>query len=138
MVSLAPGFETLALRLVLGAIFIVHGYPKLSNLKQTAGFLGSQGFAPAIFWAFVLSVTEFFGGIALVIGFASRIAAVLLIISMLVALCLHLFKWKTPFTKGKEGIGWEYDLLIIAGLLAVLLLGSGNISVDSVIGWMWG
>ena len=82
------------------------GFPKLKNLKATAGFLASSGFKPGIFWALVLGSTEFFGGLALLAGFASRIAAGFLIISMVVATLLKIFKWKVPFSKGNDA-GWE-------------------------------
>lgn len=137
MASLFPGWESLALRIVLGAIFIVHGLPKLKNLKGTADMVTSIGFRPGMFWAFMLAASEFFGGILLVVGLASRVAAAFLVIAMLVATGAKIFVWKIPFTKGQEA-GWEYDAMLLAGLVAVLLLGSGNISVDQMMGWMLG
>lgn len=134
MASLFPGLETLALRLALGAIFIVHGYPKLfKDFKGTTSLVKSLGFKPATFWAFMLAVTEFFGGILLVVGLASRVASAFLLVSMLVATWAKIVVWKVPFSKGHE-TGWEYDAIILAGLVAVLLLGSGNWSVDVIVG----
>ncbi|MEK6951088.1 MAG: DoxX family protein [Nanoarchaeota archaeon] len=139
MVALAAAiWAPLALRLVLGIEFLVHGYPKLfKQFKGTADFLAGLGFKPGLFWALVLGVTEFFGGLALLAGFASRVAAGLLIVSMLVATLLKIFKWKVPFAKGNDA-GWEWDWLILGGLVALFLLGSGPWSVDQVLGWGWG
>ena len=132
-----PEIASLALRAVLGIEFAVHGFPKLKNLKATAGFLASSGFKPGMFWAFILGTTEFVGGLALLAGFASRIAAGFLIISMVVATLLKIFKWKVPFSKGNEA-GWEWDFILLGGLIALFLLGSGSYSVDQMMGWMWG
>lgn len=125
------------LRFVLGIEFIVHGYPKLKNFKGTAGFLASLGFKPGSFWAAALGITEFFGGIALLAGIFTRIAAGLLIISMVVATLLKIFKWKVPFAKGNDA-GWEWDFIILGALIALFLLGAGTLSVDQAMGWMLG
>lgn len=126
------------LRLVLGIEFIVHGYPKLfKDFKGTAGFLAGMGFKPGVFWAAVLGITEFFGGIVLLLGAFTRIAAGLLIISMAVATLFKIFKWNVPFTKGNDA-GWEWDFIILGALIALFLLGAGTWSVDQAMGWMWG
>src|SRR3989344_7803034 len=117
MVVISADWAPLALRLVLAAVFIVHGYPKLfKDFQGTSGFLANLGFKPGAFWAVVLGVSEFFGGIALLLGVVSRIVASLLIISMTVATLIKIFKWKSSFSS-KEGMGWEFDLLILAGLI---------------------
>ena len=128
---------SVALRAVLGPEFIVHGYPKLKNLATTAGFLASQGFKPGKFWALVLGSTELFGGLAVLVGFASRIAAGLLLIAMTIATLLKIFKWKVPFAKGNEA-GWEWDFIIVGALVTLLILGSGTYSIDQVVGWILG
>ncbi len=138
MVALYVEWAPVALRIALGFVFLAHGYPKLfKDFKGTAGFLAGIGFRPGALWALVLGSAEFFGGLALLLGFASRIAAGLLIISMTVATLLKIFVWKVPFTKGSEA-GWEFDASLLAGLIAVFLLGSGTLSLDQLIGWMVG
>ncbi|MBI1968387.1 DoxX family protein [Candidatus Woesearchaeota archaeon] len=137
MAVLTADWAPLALRLALGVIFIAHGYPKLKNVKSTAQWLASSGFKPGKFWALVLGFSEFFGGFALLIGFFSRLAAVALIISMSVATFLKIFKWKTPFT-AMDKMGWEFDVLLLAALVALFLLGSGALSIDQLLGWKWG
>lgn len=138
MIPTYPEWAAVALRLVLAATFLVHGYPKLfKNFRSTAGFLADLGFKPGVFWALVLGVTEFFGGAVLLLGFATRLASGLLIISMSVATLLKIFKWKTPFTKGQDA-GWEWDLVLLGGLVALFLLGAGALSLDSTLGWVLG
>ncbi len=137
MTVLTADWAPLALRLALGVIFIAHGYPKLKNVKGTAQWLAASGFKPGRFWALVLGFSEFFGGFALLIGILSRLAAAALIISMFVATFLKIFKWKTPFT-AMDKMGWEFDVLILAGLVALFLLGSGALSIDQLLGWRFG
>ncbi|MBS3166140.1 DoxX family protein [Candidatus Woesearchaeota archaeon] len=137
MVTLDTSWASISLRLVLAAILVVHGYPKLKNFKQTVGFVGSLGFWPAKFWAFMLGIAELLGGIAILVGLFSRIFAGILIIVMCVATYAKVFKWKVPFTK-MDAMGWEYDVMILAALIALFLLGSGAYSIDGVMGWIWG
>lgn len=133
----ATSWASLILRLVIGILFIVHGYPKIKNLKKTAKFTKSIGFKPAMFWAFVLAATEFFGGIALVIGFATRVASVFLFVAMLVATYYKIFVWNSPFTSQKQE-GYEWDLVLMAGLAAIFLLSSGIWSLDAMMNWSLG
>ena len=137
MVALSVDWAPIALRIILGIIFIMAGYPKLKDLKGTGGFLAGLGFKPGVFWAFILGIAEFFGGIAILIGLFSRIGSGVLFISMLVALYVQIFVWKTPF-QSKEKPGYMADVLILIGLLTVFLLGSGTLSFDQVIGWTLG
>lgn len=133
MVMYAILWAPVALRVALGAIFIVHGYPKLfKDFKGTAKFLESISFKPGAFWALVLGVAEFFGGLAILGGIGTRVAAGVLIISMVVATLLKIFKWKTPFTT-MQGMGWEFDLLILVGLIALLFLGSGELALNQLV-----
>ncbi|MBI4151691.1 DoxX family protein [Candidatus Woesearchaeota archaeon] len=138
MVMISADGGMLILRIILSFVFLVHGFPKLfKDLQGTSGFLSSLGFKPGIFWALILGVTEFFGGLALLVGFVSRVAAGALIISMTVATLLKIFKWKTPFTQ-QQAPGWEFDFVLLGGLIALFLLGSGSISVDQYFGWILG
>lgn len=138
MVTISVDWAPLALRVVLASVFIAHGYPKLfKDFAGTSGFLSGLGFKPGAFWAVVLGISEFFGGIALLLGAASRVAVSLLIVSMTVATLTKIIKWKMPFTKS-DGQSWEFDLLLVAGLITLFLLGSGNFSVDQMMGWVFG
>lgn len=123
-------FAPLVLRLVLGLAFIVHGYPKLFNREArigTAGWFDSIGIRPGKFWIVVSGVAEFFGGVALILGFYTQIAAALIAINMLVAMWKA--KWgKTGFTA--QG-GWELDLAYLAMAAALIFLGAGAWGIDT-------
>ena len=134
MVELLAEWAVLPLRIIIGIIFIYHGYPKLfKDFKGTKKFVKSIGFIPANFWAFMLAFAEFFGGVAILLGVFTRIAAILIFIVMCVASYFNIFKWKKPF-----GGGYEFDLMLLAGLITIFLLGAGNLSIDGIIGWVLG
>ncbi len=130
MLNLFPGFldygffAPLLLRLIVGLIFVAHGYPKLfGGFSQTAGFFESVGIKPAKFWVFVVGVVEFFGGIALIVGFATQLAALLIAIDMLVAI------WKVKAKQGFVG-GYEFDLTLLVAALSLVLTGAGAYAID--------
>ena len=118
----------LVLRVFLGAIFIYHGLPKLSMPASMAKGMGkSTGFVA------VLGFFEFVAGLALILGFYVEIAAIVTSIVMLGALYHKMFKWKTPFF-AMDKTGWEFDFALLGMAVAVLFLGSGSISLDSLFG----
>ena len=125
------GLGVFALRLVLGVIFLVHGWPKLRNLKQTAAGFSGMGFKPGGFWGTLVALLEFFGGIALVLGFYTQTFAALFALQF-----LTIIVWKIARRQPFVG-GIEFDLLILAGFLVLLLNGGGAWSLDRAffLGW---
>ncbi|MFQ5913564.1 MAG: DoxX family protein [Nitrospinota bacterium] len=125
----------LLIRLSLASIFIVHGYPKLftnaPGLKGFSGALTKMGVPLPFLLAAVVGILEFFGGIALGLGIATRWLGLLLAIHMIVAILL--VTQKKGFTQGHEA-GYEFNLLLLAGALMLLVMGPGPISIDWAIG----
>lgn len=122
--DLAP----LVLRIVVGLAFVAHGYPKLfQNRAGVAQWLDSIGITPGKFWALVVGVVEFFGGIVLILGVWVELAGLLIAINMLVAM------WKVKW--GKAGYvtqgGWELDLIYLAVALSFLFTGPGAWALSS-------
>jgi putative oxidoreductase len=118
------GWAILLLRIVLAVIFFAHGWPKIKNFKGTAGWLGGEGFKPGWFWAALVCIAEVGGGIFLLLGLYTQVAALVLTVNILVALFFKVHKkagFKVDMTHG----GWEFDLLIIAALLLLTTVGSG-------------
>jgi putative oxidoreductase len=111
------------LRVVLGLIMFVHGKSKIKSLKKTGEGFETMGFRPGIFWATVVTIVEFLGGLFLIFGFLTQVVAFVLAIQFLVI--LFTVKRKAAF----QG-GLEFDLLILAVALALMVLGSGNLSID--------
>ncbi len=110
----------------MGIILVAHGWPKIKDIKGTAAWMG-QMFKPGVFWAVVVSVTEFIGGLFLIFGFLSQIVAILVAVQFVVIIL------KMKFSKGFKD-GYEFDLLIMAAALALLALGGGTYSLDSYLG----
>lgn len=114
----------LVLRVVLGLIFVYHSVPKLKMPAAIAKMMGSQ---PS--FVFILGLVELLSGLSAIIGFFTQIAAILLGIVMLGALYFKIFVWRIPFSAEKT-TGWEFDLILLAAAIALLLLGSGVFSID--------
>jgi putative oxidoreductase len=117
----------LVLRLGMGAMFIVHGWPKLQGgverWTQVGGALGHLGITwqPA-FWGFMAALSEFGGGICLILGFAFRPACILMGFTMLVATTMHLK------TQGVAEASHAIECLSV--FLGLLFIGPGKFSVD--------
>jgi putative oxidoreductase len=109
------------IRILAGITFITHGLPKFEDITGTQGFFGSIGLPPEL--VLPIGILEVIGGIALIIGVLTRIAAALLIIDMIGAIIL------VKLSDGFVG-GYEFELLLIAISLSLLLTGPGRISIE--------
>jgi putative oxidoreductase len=117
----------LALRLVLGAVMIDHGYGKVfhGNLGPFVQHIGSMGLPS---WLGYLSAfTEFFGGILLIAGFLTRCVSLAVMIDMTVAI------WKVHWKNGMFGKGgYELVLTLATIAFALILFGAGPIAIDAI------
>jgi putative oxidoreductase len=124
------GFGLLALRLAIGSIFVYHGIPKLKMGKQMAqGIFGSEKKG---WFVNLVGANEVFSGLAIILGLLTNIAALLLIPVMLGALYLKIKVWKVPFF-AMDKTGWEFDMINLATLVALAVLGGGAYSLDAVL-----
>jgi putative oxidoreductase len=112
-------FALLVMRLVLGAIMIAHGYHKVwGGFHHHMDFVGSLGLPR--WMAYLSAGTEFFGGIAIVLGLFTRFFAAAFIIEMAVAI------WKVHFKNGLMGNGgYEFPLALATIAFGLLCLGGG-------------
>ncbi len=131
--DVARNSALLIVRAMLGLIMAAHGLQKLlgMGLGGVAGMLGTLGVpAPELFAAVVMLV-ELAGGIALMLGLFTRVAAALVALNMLVAtLLLHLPR---GFFVADGGV--EFSLMLLAAAVAVGLAGPGVFSLDHL---LWG
>src|SRR2546428_2175562 len=67
-----PDFAAALARIALGALFLVHGIPKIRNPKQTIAFVKGTGFPGGAVFAALFTLLEFFGGIALPLRFLAH------------------------------------------------------------------
>ncbi len=126
----------LVLRLGLGLTIAAHGSQKLfgwyggSHINGFAAGLTRMGLKPPTFWAWVAGLSEFGGGLLVVLGLLSPFGAFAVMGAMSMAI------WLVHRPKGfwnKNG-GIEFPLMIWVGALALSLTGPGAISLDSFFG----
>ncbi len=128
----SAGFSSLALRIPVGIILAAHGAQKLFGwfggygLEGTGQWMASIGLAPGYLMALMAGSAEFFGGIALILGFLTRPAAAVSAFTMLVAIF---------FVHINHGLfmsnnGYEFALSLFAATLALAIQGGGRLSVD--------
>ena len=118
----APYAATL-LQVALGLLFLAHAGLKIFVFTPagTAQFFGSLGLPPAL--AYLVIAIEVIGGVALIFGVYSRIAALALIPGMVGAIVI--VHGAAGFFFNNPNGGWEYPAFWIVGLVAVALLGDG-------------
>lgn len=127
-VSGYPDWALVLVRLALGTVFILHGWPKISDLGMPIGMAGRMGYEPAGFFGVALAVIEFVGGILLLLGLLTRPAALLIAVTQVVA--IKEAHWSCGFL-GREGCrGYEFNFVLLCGLGALLLAGAGAYSID--------
>jgi putative oxidoreductase len=109
----------LVLRLVLGAIMIAHGYHKVwGGFHHHMDFVGSLGLPKWL--AYLSAGTEFFGGIAIILGLFTRFFSLAFMIEMGVAI------WKVHFKNGLTGNGgFEFPLALAAMAFTLLCFDGG-------------
>ncbi len=135
LLSTQNDFSVFILRVLFGAVMWPHGAQKLLKMFGGYGFDGTMGFLQGLGlpWviAFLVILIEFFGSIALVLGFFTRLVA-LGFASIMVAAAFMVHS-DSFFSPGKAGYGYEYHILAVAICLALLIKGGGMASVDGMI-----
>ena len=117
-------FGLLFLRVALGGILLAHGFPKIRNLKATAGNFASMGFKPGMFWGGMAAAIEFIGGLLLIAGFLTQVVAFFVTVQFLVIIL--------KVRRGQKLVGgYELDLLILAAASLLLTTGGGVYSLEN-------
>jgi putative oxidoreductase len=123
-------------RLVFGIVFFAHGAQKALGWFGGYGYSGTMGFftqmhIPWIFGNLAIAA-EFLGGIGLIVGALTRVAAFGISMNMLVAvLMVHLSNgFFMNWTGQQKGEGFEYHLLALTIALILMVRGGGAFSVD--------
>jgi putative oxidoreductase len=140
LISTDNDSATAMLRFVLGVIFFAHGAQKMLGWFGGYGFSGTMGFLtdvmhiPVLF-AFLAITAEFFGGLGLILGFLTRIAALGIFSNMVVAIAMvhHRFGFFMNWTGAQKGEGFEYHLLVLAITAFLMIRGAGAVSIDRVL-----
>ncbi|WGV25521.1 DoxX family protein [Halotia branconii] len=138
-----PGLALLLLRVSVGGLFIIHGYPKITHLRQWA-----ESLKVPVFLCFLSAASMLGGGIFLIIGFLTLLATLPILCSMIFAIYIHIsggkpFVAKDPYLisedqyQGALGKGeppsWEKAFMYCIMLIAIAVLGPGAYSLDALI-----
>jgi putative oxidoreductase len=129
VVKKLEGIAPLLLRLVIGLIFIQTGWGKLHSLDNVTEFFTNLGIPMPHANAVVVACTEFFGGAALILGVATRLAALPLAVTMMVAMITAVW----PKLEDKMDLFGKEEFVYLIIFLAIALIGPGLISVDHLI-----
>jgi putative oxidoreductase len=128
------------LRLVLGVVFFAHGAQKALGWFGGYGFSGTMGFftgmmhIPALFAALAIAA-EFLGGLGLIVGLLTRVAAFGIFCNMVVAVAMihHQFGFFMNWAGTQKGEGFEFHLLVLAIAVFLMIRGAGAASVDHLL-----
>lgn len=126
------GWGVLLLRLSVGAVFLYHGVQKWAiwtGAVDTAGMSANM-----VNLMKLLSIVEPLGGVALIFGFLTQLAALGLAVIMVGAIWFKMQVWQVAFMTNTN-TGWEFDLVLLAANLAILFCGAGKLALDTYFGF---
>jgi putative oxidoreductase len=125
----------LVLRLALGFVFFPHGWAKLKDPASFTGFLKQLGVPAPAFSAWLVALLETVGAALIILGVATRVVALGLAIDMLVAIvAVRIRMGRASFSSTPQAQGWDYELLLMAGALALVFTGAGRLALDRYLG----
>ncbi len=99
-------------------------------MRKPIGFVKGTGWPGGAAFAALFTLLEFFGGLALIIGFLTQIVAVLFVLEMIATTIFSKTKLKKKFISG-----YELDVAYAAFALVLAFLGPGAWSLDRLLGW---
>ncbi|WP_295808519.1 DoxX family protein [uncultured Nitratireductor sp.] len=113
-------------RILISVIFIVSGYGKITGIGGTAGYFGNIGLPLPVVTAWVVALLELLGGIAILVGFQTRIAALLLALFCVASGVIAHF----DFADQMQSIMFMKNLSMAGGLLVLAAFGPGALSLE--------
>jgi putative oxidoreductase len=131
--SVSP-YSYAVIRFIAGAILVYHGYNKLfvTGVAPVAEHVVMPlGLPMPMAWAYLLGILEFFGGIALAVGFLTRPIALMLTIEFIIITAWHS---GNGYVFASPHGGYEYPLLLAVIYAAIFFRGAGRCSIDRMIG----
>ena len=114
-------------RVLLSVMFILAGWGKLTAIGATAGWFGSIGLPVPTATAIFVGLVELVGGLALLVGFQTRLAAVALAVFTVAATLIAHF----DFSDQMQTLFFQKNFAIVGGFLILAVFGPGALSIDS-------
>jgi putative oxidoreductase len=125
-------FLLLVGRVVLGWIFVFYGWGKLFTIAQYSTTFPGRGLSP--WMAYIAVPAEFFVGVALLLGFATRYSVLILLFFMLVASFSSHAYWSVPSAqRGNQTAHFWKNISMMGGLVLLFITGPGRFSLDSML-----
>lgn len=125
-------FLLLVGRVVLGWIFVFYGWGKLFTIAQYSTTFPGRGLSP--WMAYIAVPVEFFVGVALLLGFATRYSVLILLFFMLVASFSSHAYWSVPSAqRGNQSAHFWKNISMMGGLVLLFITGPGRFSLDSLL-----
>jgi putative oxidoreductase len=122
-------FGPVSIRIVIGIIFIITGWPKLLDIQQTQSFFMMAGLLQEL--AVIIGLLEMVGGILLVVGLLTRILAFLFVIEMIGAIIVvNILSSVVPVPVGYEIAQYFIPILMLIISVSLILTGPGRISIE--------
>lgn len=122
----------LVFQIAIAVIFIVHGWPKLAKAREMGAGMAQMGgnMSPTVgtAWMYVQGAIEVAGAVLLIAGALTQVVAIAFGIIMVGAIGLKITMMKLPFFS-QEASGWEFDFILLAALLLLLVTGPGDLAV---------
>lgn len=126
-------------RVLLATMFVLSGINKFGNLGGTAGYIASGGLPLASVLAPIVAALELFGGLALIIGFQTRWAALLLgLFTLAASVTFHAFWAVAPEQAFVQQLMFMKNLGVAGGMFLLFAFGPGAASIDNARGGSWG
>ena len=121
-------------RLAIGTIFVTSGFEKLTDLGKFAANLAGKGVPMSDLLAPLGAGVEFFAGVAVVVGFESRMIALLMLAFVIVATAISHRYWEFEgAARVPQEVNFYKNLCIFGGVLMFFTAGSGRLSVDGLL-----
>jgi len=121
-------YGPLIVRVVLGTLFIINGWPKLINLEQTQGYFSMMGIPAEL--ALLIGLLEVVGGLFLILGLLTRIVALLFAIEMISAFIIANTSNVIILPEGYELGLLSIPIVFMAISISLMLTGPGRISLE--------
>ncbi|PSW11376.1 DoxX family protein [Photobacterium sanctipauli] len=135
VLSSAPSWSPLMLRVPAGIIFMAHGAQKLfgwfggHGLEGTGNWMASIGLEPGYLMALMAGGAEFFGGLFILLGLLTRPTALVLAVTMVVAIVTVHLENGLFMSNG----GYEFGLALLAMSVSLAVSGAGKLGLDNVL-----
>lgn len=121
-------------RLFLGWLFLASGYGKLGNIAGTVAYFTNLGMSPAGFWSWFAGCVEVVLGTALILGIATRYAAIATFVWVLVATAIaHRYWTYPPPAQTAQYNNFLKNIAIMGGALCAFVTGAGRYSIDALL-----